>query len=231
MSDAHLARALRVEAVARFVEDQQLARTQQRVGDAEPLLHARASMRAPSCRRRDRGRPDRARRRHVRDGCRMPRADRPRRAGADSRGPRGTGRSPGPPTSAPTRGSTERRAVGMGSPSIRISPLVAAARPSSMRIVVVLPEPLGPRKPKTEPLGTVRSRASTARWRPKTLVRPEVWMAASVIAVPSLRSRHRAGIVTARQPRGSRSGRPRRTRVRHQAAARTAARSAAPVRR
>ena len=40
------------------------------------------------------------------------------------------------------------------------------------RMVVVLPEPLGPRKPKTEPLGTARSTPSTASWWPNRLLRP-----------------------------------------------------------
>ena len=41
-----------------------------------------------------------------------------------------------------------------------------------MRIVVVLPAPLGPRKPKTEPRGTLRSIASTARVVPNSFVSP-----------------------------------------------------------
>ena len=36
-----------------------------------------------------------------------------------------------------------------------------------MRIVVVFPEPLRPRKPKTHPRGTLRSKACTARFTPK----------------------------------------------------------------
>src|SRR5690349_8275509 len=40
-------------------------------------------------------------------------------------------------------------------------------RPSSIRIVVVLPEPLGPRKPYTEPAGTARLTPSTASWPPR----------------------------------------------------------------
>ena len=37
----------------------------------------------------------------------------------------------------------------------------------SMRMVVVLPEPFGPRKPKTLPAGTARSRPSTASCPPR----------------------------------------------------------------
>ena len=37
--------------------------------------------------------------------------------------------------------------AGIGSPSSEISPAVGRISPSSIRIVVVLPEPFGPRKP------------------------------------------------------------------------------------
>ncbi len=46
----------------------------------------------------------------------------------------------------------------MRTPATVPVPSVAMARPVSSRSVVVLPAPLGPRKPKTLPLGTVRSR-------------------------------------------------------------------------
>jgi hypothetical protein len=39
-------------------------------------------------------------------------------------------------------------------PKIRASPDVRSTRPRSMPIVVVFPEPFGPRKPNTPPLGT-----------------------------------------------------------------------------
>ena len=44
-------------------------------------------------------------------------------------------------------------------------------------MVVVLPEPLGPRKPKIEPRGTCRSIESTALCEPKLLVKPTVLIA------------------------------------------------------
>src|ERR1700691_3248931 len=47
-------------------------------------------------------------------------------------------------------------------------------RPSSIRIVVVLPAPLGPTKPHTDPFGIVRSRLSTTRRSPNSLVKPVV---------------------------------------------------------
>jgi len=45
-----------------------------------------------------------------------------------------------------------------------------------MRIVVVLPAPLGPRKPKTSPRPTLKSTASTARRSPNRLVSPRASM-------------------------------------------------------
>src|SRR5262245_47213989 len=53
------------------------------------------------------------------------------------------------------------------------TPLVGATRFSSMRRVVVLPEPLGPRKPVTRPGSTVNDSPSTARTFGYTLVRPD----------------------------------------------------------
>src|SRR6185436_18432793 len=66
----------------------------------------------------------------------------------------------------------------MGSiPSTRAVPPVGSDSPNSIRMVVVLPAPLGPSKPKTSPCWTVRSSASTAVKSPYCLVRPRVWMA------------------------------------------------------
>src|SRR5450759_5461637 len=50
-------------------------------------------------------------------------------------------------------------------------------RPTIMRIVVVLPAPLGPRKPKTSPRRTERLRWSTASVLPKLLV--SSWVAST----------------------------------------------------
>src|SRR3954470_11189372 len=47
-------------------------------------------------------------------------------------------------------------------PAIEISPAVGRRMPAIMRSVVVLPAPLGPRKPNSSPRGTSRSIASTA---------------------------------------------------------------------
>src|SRR5690606_17838608 len=51
---------------------------------------------------------------------------------------------------------------------------VGRTRPSSMRSVVVLPAPLGPRKPYTSPRRTVRLTSLTANWSPYRLVNPSV---------------------------------------------------------
>lgn len=48
---------------------------------------------------------------------------------------------------APTRGRTRTAAVGIGIPSSCALPLVGNASPRSILIVVVFPEPFGPRKP------------------------------------------------------------------------------------
>ena len=48
---------------------------------------------------------------------------------------------------------------GIGRPSTSMVPAVGVTRPSSIRIVVVLPDPLGPRNPKTVPTGTSRLRS------------------------------------------------------------------------
>src|SRR5262245_53206035 len=53
--------------------------------------------------------------------------------------------------------------------------------PHSIRIMVVLPEPLGPRRPKISPCWIDRSTWSTARRGPKFLVRPCATTAAAMI--------------------------------------------------
>ena len=142
--------AARIEAVHRLVEDQQLGVGQQAAGDAEPLAHAlRVALDAvvgpvaqPDARA--------ARRRSARTSP-GPRTaatitqvlaagqvvvevrlldDRARRARAPRRGRSGTGR-----------------------PRMRIVPASGRVSPSSIRISVVLPAPLWPRKPNAQPRG------------------------------------------------------------------------------
>src|ERR1019366_1804749 len=50
-------------------------------------------------------------------------------------------------------------------------PEVGLSKPQSMRMVVDLPAPFGPRKPKTSPLVTARLRRSTATKSPNFLTR------------------------------------------------------------
>jgi hypothetical protein len=61
--------------------------------------------------------------------------------------------------------------------------------PSSIRIVVVLPEPLGPRKPYTLPVGTTRSSPSTTAVCPRRFVSPFVSIANSLSIGPSPNTR------------------------------------------
>src|SRR3989304_2463982 len=67
-----------------------------------------------------------------------------------------------------TRSGSRRRSM----PSTRPSPSLGSRIPQSMRSVVDLPAPLGPRKPYSSPRRTARSRWSTATTRPNRLVSP-----------------------------------------------------------
>ena len=58
--------------------------------------------------------------------------------------PEKLGENFGDSTTAPIRSMTAGRACGTSVPKSRIDPDVARARPSSIRMVVVLPEPFGP---------------------------------------------------------------------------------------
>src|SRR6266545_2984164 len=57
-------------------------------------------------------------------------------------------------------------------PNSSTAPASARNRPSRIRIVVVLPAPLGPRNPCTSPAATVRSSPSRARVCPKVFTNP-----------------------------------------------------------
>lgn len=57
-------------------------------------------------------------------------------------------------------------------PPIVAVPAVGVTRPRIMRMVVVLPAPLGPRKPVMTPGSTEKLRLSTAVTGPNRLVRP-----------------------------------------------------------
>ena len=55
---------------------------------------------------------------------------------------------------------------------MRAVPAVGIMKPASMRIVVDLPAPFGPRKPSTSPRPTLNETSSTAVKLPKRLVSP-----------------------------------------------------------
>src|ERR1700755_2722455 len=50
-------------------------------------------------------------------------------------------------------------------------PLVGGMKPVTMRMVVDLPAPLGPRKPRTSPRSTAKVRSFTATFTPNAFVR------------------------------------------------------------
>src|SRR5216683_3450441 len=71
-----------------------------------------------------------------------------------------------------------------GWPSTHASPDVGASRPSRSLTDVVLPAPLGPRKPKISPRGTVIERPASAIVLPNRFVRSTVCMAGEEAAIP-----------------------------------------------
>ena len=107
--------------------------------------------------------------------------------------------------------------VAGSSPSIRRVPAVAGDTQPIIRIVLLLPAPFGPRKPKASPRSTSRSMASTAVKLPKRFVSPRAWIrgksamkpptlqarSPGSAGVPPLGSLHRASLATrpgARRP-------------------------------
>src|SRR4051794_32574330 len=62
------------------------------------------------------------------------------------------------------------------SPRIRSSPALTGDTHPTIRIVLVLPAPFGPRKPKLSPVATSKSMPSTAVKSPNFLVSPRAWM-------------------------------------------------------
>src|SRR5438105_5351435 len=89
---------------------------------------------------------------------------------------------------------------------MRASPDVRWTNPSRTPIVVVLPEPFGPRNPNTPPFGTWSDRWSTATTSPYRLVRPSVSMTSSPPATSvTERSDRRAHLgLSAARPRAER---------------------------
>ena len=72
---------------------------------------------------------------------------------------------------------------------MRAVPAVGIMKPASMRIVVDLPAPFGPRKPSTSPRATVNVTLSTAVKLPNRLVSPAIsistgWPSAVTLRLP-----------------------------------------------
>ncbi len=82
------------------------------------------------------------------------------------RRPERYGKSAGLSTIEPMRGITVWSLGPDGTPSTVARPPLLRTSPSSIRIVVVLPEPFGPRNPNTPPSGTLRSSPPTATFLP-----------------------------------------------------------------
>ena len=120
----------------------------------------------PGGRRPPPGRRGRARRRPP---ARAPAPSRPwsRPSSAQLLAARSSSRRPAGPARG-SRGRAARRAASAATatPPTNARPAVARVRPASRRSVVVLPAPLGPSSPNTEPVGTPSSAPSRARRRP-----------------------------------------------------------------
>jgi hypothetical protein len=67
-------------------------------------------------------------------------------------------------------------------PAMRAVPALGGMKPASMRMVVDLPAPLGPRKPTTSPRATVKLTSSTAVKPSKRLVSPSISINAVIAA-------------------------------------------------
>ena len=65
-------------------------------------------------------------------------------------------------------------------PQIRAVPEVGGMKPASMRMVVDLPAPFGPRNPSTSPRATLNDTSSTAMRWPKRLVRCSISISAAL---------------------------------------------------
>src|SRR6266705_7126170 len=72
----------------------------------------------------------------------------------------------------------------IGAPRSQASPEVGRRRPSSSFTDVVLPAPLGPRKPKISPRGTVIERLVRATVLPNLFERSTLWIAGVEAAAP-----------------------------------------------
>jgi ABC-type multidrug transport system ATPase subunit len=74
--------------------------------------------------------------------------------------------------------------AGLDPESARAVPLVGVDRVVIIRTVVVLPAPLGPSRPRTDPWGTEKLTSSTAVWSPNRLTRCSASIAREVMPRP-----------------------------------------------
>ena len=170
----------RIDARGRLVEDQHLGLVHDRDGERQPLADAERQVlrRAGRHDRQDRsGRP-------VRRCAPSPFAP------ADGTGAR-AGRGSAEPSAryrARTTATCSRRAcarsrslASSGRPNSSASPSLAGNSPVSIFIVVVLPQPFEPTKPKISPRSIVKLTWSTAVKSPKRQVRSRATMTGSVV--------------------------------------------------
>ena len=136
----------RVEAGRRLVQEHQLRRRHDRGGDVEPAAHAAGEVLDQPARRLARGRtPRAARRRGPWPAARPKPSSRPIRI-RFSRPVRSSSTEASWPVRV-TRLRTVSASLTMSWPSTRAEPAVGAISVASIRIVVVLPAPLGPSTP------------------------------------------------------------------------------------
>src|SRR5215831_5368422 len=96
-------------------------------------------------------------------------------------------RSPMPSGTTPIWRFTSTGCAAKSSPSSSILPALGASRPVSILMVVDLPAPFGPRKPKNCPASTRKLIASTALNDPNVRVSPSVRIATSLIRAARFR--------------------------------------------
>ena len=157
---AQPADALRVQAVGGLVEHQHARVAQQGGREAEPLAHAeRVAARPPVGR--------------VREVDELQQLVDARVGRPPPRAPASAGGCARCGWDAASRRRGRRRPCARGPPGPRTGcpstvavPSVGRMRPSSARSVVVLPAPLGPRKPTSRPGSTLKLRSSTATVSP-----------------------------------------------------------------
>ena len=157
---------LRIESGRRFVEKQQLGLADQCARHREPLflparqLDTHASRLPPSSTVVEQLVDRRAR------------ADRTIGTGAASLRRSACRSAAFPAAGCPSAARSDAASRSHRCPSTSTSPASAASRPSRISIVVVLPAPLGPSRPKHSPGRTSRSRPSTAVTLPYRLTTP-----------------------------------------------------------